>query len=498
MKDVPRFSRRARWAVPAGAVALVAAVTAGSLVTVAEASPALPPRTPAQLLAAFAANAGTPPPLAGTVVETAALGIPQLPGDQNPSSILSMLSGSHTIKVWYADPAHVRLALPVPMGETDLIRNGAVAWVWQSSTDSVTRIPLPAISGRLGPGRPPGASPDGGAGSPVPLTPQQAAQRVLAAAGPTTSVRTGSSTTVVGQDAYQLVIAPRDSRSLIGSVVIALDAQHPGVPLRVQVFARGAAAPAFQVGYTGISFGAPPASTFDFTPPPGASVHTVTPPGPPTGWTGIAPRRAMLRGGRACFMPRMGVTQRVSAGVPRKLVVKRLPAGAAPPNVVVKGAVACIVVPNAAVKGAPAGWTGAAPCSVVLRGMPVGWTGSGPPPLPFGPPFGGPQVIGSGWLSVVALPASVLSGLSNAGSAAGALGQAARSAAHGPGAGAGSGNSAAILAALLESAKPVHGAWGSGKLLQTSLVSVLITSNGHVLMGAVAPSVLYSAAGQVK
>ncbi|MBO0818553.1 MAG: DUF2092 domain-containing protein, partial [Actinobacteria bacterium] len=57
---------------------------------------------------------------------------------------------------------------------------------------------------------------------------------------------------------------------------------------------------------------------------------------------------------------------------------------------------------------------------------------------------------------------------------------------------------AAIMSALFKSAKQVHGTWGSGKLLTTSLVSILITSDGHVLAGAVAPSVLYAAAAKVK
>ena len=52
--------------------------------------------------------------------------------------------------------------------------------------------------------------------------------------------------------------------------------------------------------------------------------------------------------------------------------------------------------------------------------------------------------------------------------------------------------------ALLRSATPVHGSWGSGRLLRTSLLSVLITSNGKALIGAVAPSVLYAAAAQAK
>ena len=77
--------------------------------------------------------------------------------------------------------------------------------------------------------------------------------------------------------------------------------------------------------------------------------------------------------------------------------------------------------------------------------------------------------------------------------------QAAQSAAGSPGSpGGGSGEDAAVAAALLKTATPVHGAWGSGKLLHTSLVSVLMTSDGHVLIGAVTPAVLESAAAQIK
>lgn len=400
MKLLPITSRRARWAVPAGAVALVAAVTAASMTATAAASPVLPARTPAQLLTALASHAGTPPAMSGTVVESAALGIPQLPGEQDPSSVLSMLTGSHTIKLWYADPAHLRLQLPVPLGETDVIRNGSTAWIWQSSSDSVQRIMVPAHHFKPGT-----AVPGGAQAQPTPLTPQQAAQKLLAAVGPSTSVTSGPTTTVAGQNAYQLVIAPKDSRSLVGKVVIALDAQHPAVPLEVQVFARGASSPAFQTGFTSVTFGAPPASSFAFTPPKGASVHTMTPMGHPAGWTGESPG-----------------SQPDTAGI---------------------------------------------------------------------------KVIGKNWLSVAVLPASALSALTQGGNAAGALGQAAQSAAAGPGSGPGGGvDAAGVLAGLLGSATHVSGAWGSGRLVKTSLVSMLITSNGHVLIGAVAPSVLYSAAAQ--
>jgi len=396
MAAIPKFSRRGRWVVPAVVVAVAAGVGIASAITVAQAAPALPSRTPAQLLAAIAGDHTSVPPLTGTVVETATLGIPQLPGAENPNSLTSLLAGSHTLKIWYGGPQKLRLAAPVQMGETDLIRNGSTAWLWQSGSNSVTKYLIPAGHGDHV--REP-AIPK------TPVTPQQAAQQALKLAGPSTRVTTQANVTVAGQAAYQLVLAPKASGSQVAKVTIALDAQHLSVPLQVQVFAKGTASPVFQVGYTSISYVTPAASNFNFTPPPGAKVHTET---------------------------------------------LSLPAGHMP---------------------------GQKPQGMTSRG----------------------QVIGKDWTTVMVLPASAvlpggaMSQVAGAGSAAGVAGQAARSASGGGGSISGS----AMLGALMLAAHPVHGAWGSGKLLHTSLVSMLIT-NGHVLIGAVTPSVLYADVAQVK
>ena len=62
---------------------------------------------------------------------------------------------------------------------------------------------------------------------------------------------------VAGRDAYELVLAPKDTRSLVGQVRLAVDAET-SVPLRVQVFGRASAdGPAFSVGFTKISFEVP-------------------------------------------------------------------------------------------------------------------------------------------------------------------------------------------------------------------------------------------------
>ena len=122
MVAIPKLSRRARWAVPAGALIITGGVLAGSLISVAQAAPGLAPRTPAQLLAQVADS--TTPPLTGTVVETASLGLPSLPGTASPTSIASLLTGSHTVSVWYAGPRHFRLAVPQQLSETDVIADG--------------------------------------------------------------------------------------------------------------------------------------------------------------------------------------------------------------------------------------------------------------------------------------------------------------------------------------------------------------------------------------
>ena len=125
MIQSPKLSRRARWAIPAAALVVTGGVLAGSLITAAQAAPGLPARTAAQLLAEVADS--TPPPLTGTVVETASFGLPSLPATGNPTSLSSLLTGSHTIRVWYASPGHFRLAVPQSLSESDVIRDGRTA-----------------------------------------------------------------------------------------------------------------------------------------------------------------------------------------------------------------------------------------------------------------------------------------------------------------------------------------------------------------------------------
>src|ERR1700683_1002880 len=108
-----KLSRRALRAVPAPAVVVTAAVIVGLQIPGAQAAPNLPARTPAQLLAEVSGDAALPP-LTGTMVEATSLGLPQLPQVGNPPSLSSLITGSHTVKIYYQDASHFRLAIPQP------------------------------------------------------------------------------------------------------------------------------------------------------------------------------------------------------------------------------------------------------------------------------------------------------------------------------------------------------------------------------------------------
>ena len=99
----------------------------------ADASPGLPERTPAQVLGR--SRLAGAQPFSGTVVETASLGLPSLPqiAGEGPTSLTSLVSGSHTARVWYDGPERVRFALLGPLAETDVVRSATDLWIWEST-----------------------------------------------------------------------------------------------------------------------------------------------------------------------------------------------------------------------------------------------------------------------------------------------------------------------------------------------------------------------------
>jgi len=399
-----------RWLVP---VAVAATVAGGVAVSSAQAgsTPDLPGSTPQQVLASVAGSSVRA--LSGTVVTRADVGLPSVSGfggrsgdtASDPAGLVTrFLTGKNTLRVWVDGPTKQRAQLVDPFSELDVVRNGTELWTYASRGNAVQHGTLPAhpaTGPRAGSTPAPSAS---ATGTPADLTPQQLAERAIAAADPTTAVTLGDPALVAGRNAYTLTLTPRTAATLVGRVVISVDAAN-GVPLRVQVFARGTDQAAIETGFTAVDFATPAAERFTFTPPAGATVTQLTAPSMPQA---VRPK----------------------------------------------------------------------------------------PPLPASGTAGGtaadrPTVTGSGWASIVEVPASALQQLAaartgstgNGGTGNGGTG-------NGP---SGSSTSSAQgLAALEQLTTPVAG----GRAISTSLLSVLITTDGRVLAGSVPVQALVDAAAK--
>lgn len=357
VQQFARSHRGVRWLAPLAVVAGIGAIGAGVLTGRSDPAP-LPPTSPAALLADVQRSQVTG--FSGTVVAQMNLGLPEIPAlatAQSDVSLGGLLSGTHTARVWYGGPDQQRLALLGPMSETDVFHSGRDVWEWDSDTHTAVHTVLPADA------------PVPGTPSPLPtdlasLTPQQWAQRALDAMNPSTVVSTEPGRVVASRSAYEIVLTPRTDATKIGSVRIAVDGTTK-LPLAVQVYARGSSSPAIDIAYSDISFGTPRASSFQFTPPPGATVRTHA----------------------------LGE------------------------------------------HSGPAGRT--------------------------------PTITGSAWTEIVRYDMTA---------------QQVRDLGRG----------------TLQALTPVSGTWGHGRLLDSALVSVLITSDGHVFAGAVPPDALYAAATAAK
>lgn len=375
-------ARVVKWGIPVAAAAVVAAaVGAGPVIASVGGEPSLPDRTAEQLLADVARTwqHGPMPQMSGTIVETASLGLPSLPGLSGPgpsgATPVSLLSGSHQLKIWYAGENRFRIMLPGEMSETDLIADGDKVWLWDSAANKATRLTAPAAPGGTATPFPLPSRP-----ASLPATPEQAAREVLKAAGTDTAISVGDDVTVAGRGAYQLVLTPRSSDSLVRDVRVALDGETL-MPLRVQLYAKGAAEPAFEVGFETLSFTSPAPENFAFTPPPGAKVE---------------------------------------------------------------------------------------------QGVDVPAAGRRPETVPGA--HDGTRVVGSGWDRVLVAPLPAATDEKRNERKGG-----------GP-------DVAALLGGVRSAATPVSGEWGSGRLLRTKVVSILLTDDGRLLAGAVTPDALYRAA----
>jgi outer membrane lipoprotein-sorting protein len=264
-----------RWLPAVVAVGVVASV-AITVPMVAEASATLPTKTPAQVIALVAGSHVSA--FSGTVEQTSNLGLPSLPStgpgsSSQVASTLELLTGTHSVRIYVDGPARERAQVMDQLAERDVIRNGTSVWIYDSKANTAqhsslsSHISIKKRPGQQAPGprKPEQQKPE------QQMTPSDIATALLAKLKSTSTVTIGDQVTVAGRSAYDLVLTPTATDTLIGSVSIAVDSAT-GLPLGVDLTARGETTPAVSVQFSSIDFSKPSASLFAFTPPSGAKV----------------------------------------------------------------------------------------------------------------------------------------------------------------------------------------------------------------------------------
>jgi outer membrane lipoprotein-sorting protein len=262
------LNKRLRRTVVAGsAVAGIGLVGAGLYPALAsDGSPDLPDVTAEELLAKIAASETEQ--LTGTVRMDVGIDIPGLGSIADAfggpaSRLASLATGGSTLKVAVDGPERQRLAIADGSEEFSVIHNNGDVWMYDSASNTAYHAAVPEDHHS-------GSVPDHGKGfKDLGLTPQEAAQKVLAEANEHAEITVAGTAKVAGQDAYQLLVEPKDGEGGVRAVRIAVDAET-GVPLAVTV--EGTSRQLLDLSFAHIRYEAPSGGNFDFTPPQGAEV----------------------------------------------------------------------------------------------------------------------------------------------------------------------------------------------------------------------------------
>lgn len=259
---------------------LVAAVcvlsVAGVRAVRADPTPSLPPVPADRLLASTLESLAKPVTISGTVQTKLDLGLPDLPVGGGVGGPFAEVLGDQTFRVWSA-PGGVRVSHILPFSERTLVANPSQAWSWDSDSMTATRLRfadvqtlLPQRGGDGDASWLPGAI-TGTGQIPSDADVLRLAGRVLAALRPYADVSVGAPSLVAGRPVYPLVLTPRSAPTLIGRVVVSIDARTR-LPLRIDVFAKGSQDAAASWGFATVSFAPIDPAMFAFVPPAGATI----------------------------------------------------------------------------------------------------------------------------------------------------------------------------------------------------------------------------------
>jgi hypothetical protein len=235
-----------RWAV----VAVVAALLVGVPAALA-ARPGDARADPQQLRDLVAASADRP--WTGYAEARAALGLPRI---AQLSDVTTLLSGVTRMRGWYAAPDRARYDVLSPVGERDryVTPRGQAVWDYGAelltvvSRDPQVRLPRPED-----------------------LLPPELARRLLSGTSPDDPATELPSRRVAGVDAAGVRVTVRDPGTTVGALDVWAD-PATGVPVAVDVRAKGVAEPLVTTAFDDLEQGPPDPAALETRRGPGAGV----------------------------------------------------------------------------------------------------------------------------------------------------------------------------------------------------------------------------------
>lgn len=204
--------------------------------------------------------------------------VPQLIEQNVITEAVALIAGTHKIRV-YASDAGMRVQILDPMSQRDLIVNKDEFWLYNADKATATTgtfdYEVSETDKEAAKAQAQAMLEEYAAQLQLDISnPESVADYLMEMVGEDTDVSVGKDHMVAGRTAYQLVAQPKAEHSLVESILISVDSET-GMALDVKVYSIEKDTPVFQVGFESISFEAPNAELFSFTPPVGTTVTTL-------------------------------------------------------------------------------------------------------------------------------------------------------------------------------------------------------------------------------
>jgi outer membrane lipoprotein-sorting protein len=165
----------------------------------------------------------------------------------------SALQSSASGRLWWSSDGRGRLELQSSSGDTQVLWDGTGVTVYDSSSNTVYKLPVTI----------PARSSDHSGPSLADI------DSFLKRLAENWSISDAVPSDVAGQPAYTVTVSPAHSAGLLGSLQLAWDANQ-GVPLEIALRAQGQSSPVLALTVTDVSYGPVSGSDLAVTPPAGA------------------------------------------------------------------------------------------------------------------------------------------------------------------------------------------------------------------------------------